>query len=151
VQICAEDGLLASPDCTTPRMERFVNGTEPLVSRRERMAAGERHYRPAPQPVLIAPAPGSVFSIAEAEHADHPGEPQQRIELRGHVETSATETLQVTFFVDGEPLTTLTEPPYRAWWEPVPGPHTAFIEVMNSDGNTARSDTVSFIVTRPGY
>ncbi len=150
VEICAEDGLLASPDCATPRMERFVNGTEPLVSRRERMAAGERRYRPAPQPVLIAPTHGSVFSIA-ADAAGADLEEQQRIELRGHVETSATETLQVTFFVDGEPLTTLTEPPYHAWWEPVPGPHTASIEVMNSEGNTARSDTVSFIVTRPGY
>jgi 1A family penicillin-binding protein len=149
VEICGDDGLLATPDCTTPRLERFVSGTEPLVSGREQQAphaaTSDKHHPTTAQPVLIAPVPGSVFSLA-------PGMPveQQRIEVRGRIEGDQTDTLQVTLLVDEEPLATLNAPPYRAWWQLAAGQHTACIEMTDSTGNTTRSDAVPFTVIQPG-
>jgi penicillin-binding protein 1C len=53
---------------------------------------------------------------------------------------------QVTLWVDGNLLTTLSSPPYVAWWTLSAGEHRFQAEGMKADGTTLKSDPVTISV-----
>ncbi len=53
---------------------------------------------------------------------------------------------QVTIWVDGNLLTTLSSPPYQAWWTLSTGEHRFWVEGVNANGETVKSDMVTIMV-----
>jgi len=53
---------------------------------------------------------------------------------------------QVTIWVDGDLLTILSSPPYQAWWSLSAGEHRFWVEGVNPNGNTVKSDVVTITV-----
>lgn len=49
---------------------------------------------------------------------------------------------EVTLFADGDPLATLTDPPYQARWQMTPGTHTFWAVGDDVWGNRVESDRV---------
>ncbi len=78
--------------------------------------------------VLTSPDPNSVFRIS----ASVPAELQQ---VRLAARPMGTGQLkQLTFMVDGEPLDTVTELPFEAWWTLQPGVHQVGAVAQNESG-----------------
>jgi membrane carboxypeptidase/penicillin-binding protein PbpC len=91
-------------------------------------------------PTLLSPASGAVFALS-------PGIPpeQQRIAIAAQ---SGGEAEKLTIYLDGQPLTTLAGPPYRAFWKLAPGSHRAWVETQDRHGAIRRSAEVKFVVTQ---
>jgi len=53
---------------------------------------------------------------------------------------------QVTIWVDGNLLTTLSSPPYQAWWTLSAGEHRFWAEGVNANGETMKSEIVTITV-----
>ncbi len=53
---------------------------------------------------------------------------------------------QVTIWVDGNLLTTLSSPPYQAWWTLSTGKHHFWAEGVNENGEIVKSDVVTITV-----
>ncbi len=54
---------------------------------------------------------------------------------------------QVTLLADGEPLVTLTEPPYRTWWMLTPGEHEFRAMGVDVEGRELASEPVHITVS----
>jgi 1A family penicillin-binding protein len=91
-----------------------------------------------PYPLLISPAPGTVFSIS-------PGIPRkkQRIALQAQ---AGADVAKLTILVDDQPLASFDAPPYRAFWTLAPGNHRAVVAVQDAHGTIRRSEAVEFAV-----
>ncbi|MEJ2749508.1 MAG: hypothetical protein P8183_16630 [Anaerolineae bacterium] len=87
---------------------------------------------------LISPDPHTIYRIS-------PALPLSAQKLRFEAVTAANLS-QITLWLDGEPLATLTEPPFEAWWPLSPGQHTAWADGLDSHGNQRKSSTVTFEV-----
>lgn len=89
-------------------------------------------------PALLRPAPGAVFTVS-------PGVPRerQRIVLSAQAGDGAA---RLTIYVDGQPLATFDRPPYRVFWQLVPGTHRALVEVADQQGKKQKSEEVRFVV-----
>jgi 1A family penicillin-binding protein len=93
------------------------------------------------QLALTTPADGAVFALS-------PGVPPERRQMTLQARASA-QTVELTFYIDGEPVATLNEAPYRALWRLAPGRHRAFVETKDEQGNVLRSDEITFeVVTK---
>jgi hypothetical protein len=93
------------------------------------------------QLALTTPADGAVFALS-------PGVPPERRQMTLQARAS-TQTVELTFYIDGEPVATLNEAPYRALWRLAPGRHRAFVETKDEQGNVLRSDEITFeVVTK---
>jgi hypothetical protein len=53
---------------------------------------------------------------------------------------------QVTIWVDGNLLTTLSSPPYQAWWTLSTGEHRFWAQGVNVNGEAIKSDVVTIVV-----
>jgi hypothetical protein len=53
---------------------------------------------------------------------------------------------QITLWVDDAPFTTLASSPYQAWWTLSAGEHHFWVEGMNANGETVKSDVVTITV-----
>ena len=53
---------------------------------------------------------------------------------------------QITFWVDGNLLTSVSESPFQAWWPLIVGTHQLWAQGVNASGETVRSDTVTITV-----
>jgi hypothetical protein len=53
---------------------------------------------------------------------------------------------EVTLFVDGQPLATLSAAPYQAWWALTAGEHQVWAEGVGQDGERVASSLVTFTV-----
>jgi hypothetical protein len=87
---------------------------------------------------LASPAQGSLYRLDPAYSAD-----AQRllIEATGEAGLQA-----VTLWVDGVQVASLTQGPYRAWWQLSVGAHTAWAEATLSGGAHVASERISFTV-----
>lgn len=90
-------------------------------------------------PGLLSPAPGAVFAIS-------PGVPleRQRVELKARA--GGDDVALLTIVVDGQPLAAFDVPPYRAFWQLVPGRHRAEVIVADARGRLTRGPAVEFVV-----
>jgi membrane carboxypeptidase/penicillin-binding protein PbpC len=92
-----------------------------------------------PAPVLLTPAPGTVFAIS-------PGIPRERQRISIAAQTGGG-AAKLTIYLDGQPLAALAGPPYRAFWPLAPGTHRAWVETQDDHGRIRRSAEIEFVVT----
>jgi 1A family penicillin-binding protein len=92
----------------------------------------------SPAPALLTPVPGAVFAIS-------PGVPRERQQIEV-IARAGSEAAKLTLLVDDQPLAVFDGPPYRAFWQLVPGVHRARAEATDARGKVWRSETVEFVV-----
>lgn len=96
--------------------------------------------QPAPAgPALLTPAPGATFVLSPGIPPAH-----QRIELKARA--GRDDAAILTILVDDQPIAVLSGPPYRAFWQLVPGRHRAEVRVTDAQGHVTRSLMVEFVV-----
>jgi membrane carboxypeptidase/penicillin-binding protein PbpC len=86
------------------------------------------------QLILLSPAPNTTYRI---DPNFDPASQQLKIEVAAGAGIS-----QVTIWVDGKPLITLSSPPYQAWWTLSAGEHHFWAEGVNTSGEIVKSDEV---------
>jgi len=90
--------------------------------------------------VLLSPHPDTTYRI------DPNFDPSsQQIQIEAAVGQGIS---HVTIWVDGNLLTTLSSPPYQAWWTLSAGEHHFWVEGVNSNGETIKSEVVTITVTK---
>jgi len=67
----------------------------------------------------------------------------QQLEFSTLTDSSLT---QVTFFVDGVALTTLSAPPYQTWWTLSLGEYHFWVEGVTTSGEMVKSNVVTVTV-----
>jgi membrane carboxypeptidase/penicillin-binding protein PbpC len=83
--------------------------------------------------VLVQPDSGIVYQLS-------PEVPESYQSIRVAARPADGVTVaELTLYVDGEPLATLTTPPYEAFWQLAPGEHTFSARGVDVDGETLRS------------
>jgi membrane carboxypeptidase/penicillin-binding protein PbpC len=61
---------------------------------------------------------------------------------------AGNEVAQVTFYVDGNPLTTVTSAPYEAWWALSAGEHQFWVEGVGVNNKVVKSEAVTITVVQ---
>ncbi|MGB8984098.1 MAG: penicillin-binding protein 1C [Anaerolineales bacterium] len=88
--------------------------------------------------ILLSPPPNTTYRI------------DPKFDLASQqlqIEVAAGGSLsQVTIWLDGNLLTTLSSPPYQAWWTLSAGEHQFWAEGVNAGGETVKSDVVTITV-----
>ena len=90
--------------------------------------------------VLLSPHPDTTYRI---DPNFDPASQQIQIEVAVGQAIS-----QVTIWVDGNLLTTLSSPPYQAWWTLSPGEHHFWVEGVNGNGEIVKSENVLITVVQ---
>ena len=93
------------------------------------------------QLILTSPHEGSVYRL-------DPALPQgdQRIEVAARA-SDGVNVVELTLYVDEEPLANFDAPPYRALWPLAPGAHTIAAVGYDTAGNRLESGPVHIAVT----
>lgn len=90
--------------------------------------------------VVVSPDPGTVYRLSPAV----PGAYQSiRIAARP---TDGVSVAEITLYLDGDPLATLSSPPFEAIWRLVPGEHTVRARGVDREGRPLWSAPVSIQV-----
>ena len=91
------------------------------------------------QLVLLSPHPNTVYRI----------DPNLDLSIQQiKIEVAAGQGIsQVTIWVDGNLLTTLSPPPYQAWWTLSTGDHRFWAEGVDANGETVKSDVITITIT----
>ncbi|MGA7194543.1 MAG: hypothetical protein WBW94_13020, partial [Anaerolineales bacterium] len=55
---------------------------------------------------------------------------------------------KATIYVDGNMLATFSNPPYQTWWTLSVGQHQFWVEGINANGETIKSDVVTINVIK---
>jgi len=158
-QIDAATGLLWEEGCQGPRVERVYRilppdaqdwgrqqgipepPTRSCLSPEETIAQSPISSLQSPIPLVIThPAPNTTFALS-------PELPRsmQRIEVTARPGGS-TPLRQVTLIVDGQPLVTLLQPPYRALWQLEEGTHEVKAIGVDARGRHLESQPLQFTV-----
>src|SRR5262249_33852088 len=87
---------------------------------------------------LLMPDPFTVYQLTPQIPFS-----SQRIRFAAAVPPGTT---QITFWLDGKALETLTDDPYWMWWALVPGQHTLKVTAELTDGTSLTSDPIQFQV-----
>jgi penicillin-binding protein 1C len=88
--------------------------------------------------VLLSPHPGTTYHI-DSNFA--PSAQQLQIEAAAGEEIS-----QVTLWIDGNLIATLSAPPYQAWWSLASGEHQFWAEGVDANGERVKSEIVTLTV-----
>jgi len=88
--------------------------------------------------LLTSPPPNTTYRI---DPSFDPSAQQLQIEVAAGMGIS-----QVTIWVDGSPLTTLSSPPYQTWWSLSAGEHRFWAQGVNANGESVKSDAVTITV-----
>jgi penicillin-binding protein 1C len=90
--------------------------------------------------VLLSPHPNTVYRM----------DPNLDLSMQQiNIEAAAgNEITQVTFYVDGNPLTTVSSAPYEAWWTLSAGEHQFWVERLGGNGETVKSEVVTITVVK---
>jgi membrane carboxypeptidase/penicillin-binding protein PbpC len=139
-------GLLATDE--TPQEDQFEQVF--LVLPPEARSWAAREGIPAPpigahlvgfedDPVrLLSPDPYTVFQLTNNIPLE-----DQRIRLRAAIPSDAE---SVSYWLDGELVTTSRHRPFEVWWQLLPGEHIMHATATLSDNQTLQSDPVEFLV-----
>ncbi|MFZ5855623.1 MAG: penicillin-binding protein 1C [Chloroflexota bacterium] len=92
-----------------------------------------------PQIALISPRPNSTYRFDPAFDAS-----AQKLLIEAVVGAGITE---VTIWVDGTPLATLSESSYQAWWQLSAGEHRFWVTGVTVNGETVTSEVIVVTVT----
>jgi len=90
------------------------------------------------QLILLSPPPNTTYRI---DPNFDPSAQQIQIEV-----AAGTGISQVTIWMDGNLLATLSAAPYQAWWSLSVGEHRFWAEAVNAMGATVKSDSVTITV-----
>jgi hypothetical protein len=90
------------------------------------------------QLVLLSPPPNTTYRI---DPNFDPAAQQLQIEV-----AAGSGISQVTIWIDGKVLTTLSSPPYQTWWSLSAGEHRFWTEGVDANGETVKSDIVTITV-----
>jgi penicillin-binding protein 1C len=97
-----------------------------------------REQAPDSALVLLSPHSNTTYRI---DPNFDPSSQQLQIEVAAGPNIS-----QVTIWVDGNLLTTLSSPPYQAWWTLSAGEHRFWAEGVDGNGERVKSDVVMITV-----
>jgi hypothetical protein len=87
---------------------------------------------------ILSPDPQSVYQISPSLPLD-----SQKLHI---IINGPSGLQQVTVYMDGLSLFTLTASPFEMWWMLQPGQHTLFAIGLLDDGSIIRSPDVTFTV-----
>jgi membrane carboxypeptidase/penicillin-binding protein PbpC len=93
-----------------------------------------------PLVALISPRPNATYRLDPTFNAS-----AQKLLIEAVVGAGIS---QVTIWVDGIPLATLTESPYQAWWQLSVGEHRFWATGMTINGETVTSEVIVVTVTQ---
>jgi len=173
VRIDRRNDLLAGPDCpaqyATERLFTLYPAEAQDWVRRQAIPqppgaysplcpAGERapdDQRPAdqsrhPDPYSLLPTPYSLTMTSPDQGSRFLLSPQipkamQRVAVAVRL-ADGVRVRQVVLLVDGQPLQTLTRPPYQAFWVMTPGRHVFSARATDEQGNEIEGNSVSIEV-----
>jgi len=164
-EVCDLSGLLPTPACPHTKTEWFIAGTQP--------AAPDTFYQFSATGEVVLNLPVAAQDWARSQGLplldDANATP---ITTSGLTLTSPTDNTtyritpsldlsaqqlafstltvpdlaQVTFFVDGVALTTISAPPYETWWTLSLGTHQFWAEGVTTNGETVKSNVVTVTV-----
>ncbi len=72
--------------------------------------------------------------------------PEAAQRLRVEAVAASADLREVTLWLDGEPLATLAQPPYAAWWPLAEGTHEVWATAVTVQGEVVMSTAVTFTV-----
>ena len=103
-----------------------------LPQSREHTLTGTR--APDSTLVLLSPHPNTTYRI----------DPTLALSVQQiKIEVSAGPDIsQVTFYVDGNPVTTVSSVPYQAWWTLSVGEHLVWAEAVKVDGERSQAGSL---------
>ncbi len=87
---------------------------------------------------ILSPEPGTVFNLSEVTPAEN-----QQVPLRV---AASTRMDSVTYVLDGQPLATLSQPPFEFWWPLQAGTHRLLARGSGTNGEAHLSSEVWFTV-----
>ncbi len=90
--------------------------------------------------VITSPDPGTVYHLSPAVPAAY-----QSIRVSARPAGGAT-VAEITLYIDGEPLATLSAPPFETFWPLALGEHTFLALGADAEGRSLRSGPVSISV-----
>jgi membrane carboxypeptidase/penicillin-binding protein PbpC len=93
--------------------------------------------------VITSPDSGTVYRLSQSVPESY-----QSISVRART-SGGVVLVEVTLYVDGEPLTTQTTPPYEAIWQLRPGEHVFLARGVDEDGQVLESENVTVQVLTP--
>ena len=145
VSIDATTGLLSDANTPPERVESRVYVVPPQEAQEwaqqqgwpalpAAAATNSQETQTAGMEILLTrPDPGSIYRLS-------PNLPplSQRIEVSAQIH-SAVSAMEITVFVDGEPLRSFSGPPYRTFWALEPGEHTFVARGRTADGQPLES------------
>ncbi len=156
VRIDTATGLRATASTPEDRVRVSVYTVYPAEAQAWAVEQGIPQPPPSPDATPVSPetpeTPSTVLlEIVSPFQMDRyrlssslPREDQRiMVEARGRAGVAFT---QVTLFVDGEALATLTEPPYRTWWALQPGEHRIHALGTTPGGGEIQSEAIVLIV-----
>lgn len=159
IEVCDLSGLLPTENCPHTKTEWFISGTQPTTPDTfyQRTATGEivldippeayNWARSAGLPLLDdlnkrSRATDSLTLTSPIDNTTYRLTPD--LDLSAQQISFATLTdssfKQVTFFVDGTALTTLTTPPFQTWWTLSLGRHHFWAEGLTAGGEILKSN-----------
>ncbi|MCJ7435130.1 MAG: Ig-like domain-containing protein, partial [Anaerolineales bacterium] len=161
VEVCDLSGLLPTENCPHKKTEWFIAGTQPV--------AFDTYYQRSNTGEIVLDIP-----IEAQDWARSQGLPllDDANKTSGLTLTSPTDNTtyritldldlsaqqlalsaltvsdlaQVTFYVDGSALTTLSAPPYQTWWTLSLGEHRFWAEGITMNGKAVKSNVVTITV-----
>ncbi|MBI3734432.1 MAG: PBP1A family penicillin-binding protein [Chloroflexi bacterium] len=92
--------------------------------------------------MIVSPAPNATFALSPQISLE-----SQQIEISARATTRAA-LREVTLWVDGAPMATFSQPPYRVWWPLAAGAHEVVAVGVTSDGQQVESAPIRFWVER---
>jgi penicillin-binding protein 1C len=102
-------------------------------------AQGENLVSQQPdQLILLSPPPNTTYRV-------DPNLDLASQQLQIEAEAGAGIS-QITIWIDGTLLTTLSSPPYQAWWTLSAGEHQFWAQGLNANGETVKSEAVTITV-----
>ncbi|HLO30972.1 MAG TPA: penicillin-binding protein 1C [Anaerolineales bacterium] len=101
-------------------------------------AAENTVSQPLNQLVLLSPPPNTTYRI---DPNFDPSAQQLQVEVGAGQGIS-----EITVWLDGSPFTTLSAPPYQAWWTLSAGEHHFWAQGMNAKGEVVKSEIVTIDV-----
>jgi 1A family penicillin-binding protein len=165
LDVCSLSGLLPTEACQHTKTEWFIEGTQPTAydTFYQRSTAGEI--------VLVLPIEAQAWARSQGlpllDEAN--GNPlgadsltltspidNTTYRITPNLDLSAQQLsfsaptvpglAQMTFFVDGIPLATLSSPPYQVWWTLSLGEHRFWVEGVMTNGETVKSNVATVVV-----
>ncbi len=164
-EVCDLSGLLPTETCPHIKTEWFIDGTQPTAfdTFYQRTNTGQivlnipveaqawARLQGLPLIDNANATPGTINELTLTSPTDNTTyRITPNLDLSAQQLEISTLTIpnlaQVTFFVDGSALATLTAPPYQAWWTLTLGEHQFWVEGVTISGATVKSNAVTVIV-----